>query len=139
MVDELSSTMPHFKQIQWLEKTESTNADLLTKARADHGPQARPWLVGAHLQEHGRGRAGRRWQNRPGANLMFSCVFDVFITPQQLATLSPLAGLAACEALRELVQAQHRKTLRDRTGTLLNSSPSSEPSMPSSALQKKKS
>src|SRR3546814_257506 len=43
--------------------------------------------------------------------LMFSCAFDVFITPQQLATLSPLAGLAACEALRELVQAQHRKHL----------------------------
>src|SRR3546814_8427340 len=95
MVDELRSTLPHFKQIQWLEKTDSTNADLLTMARADHGPQARPWLVGAHLQEHGRGRAGRRWQNRPGANLMFSCAFDVFITPQQLATLSPLAGLAA--------------------------------------------
>src|SRR3546814_19686567 len=109
MVDELSSTMPHFKQIQWLEKTESTNADLLTMARADHGPQARPWLVGAHLQEHGRGRAGRRWQNRPGANLMFSCAFDVFITQQQLATLSPLAGLAPCEALREPVQAQTRK------------------------------
>ncbi|MGB3288434.1 MAG: biotin--[acetyl-CoA-carboxylase] ligase, partial [Burkholderiaceae bacterium] len=74
-------------------------------------PQARPWLQGAHLQERGRGRAGRRWQNRPGANLMFSCAFDVFLAPQQLPTLSPLAGLAACEALRELVEPEHRSRM----------------------------
>ncbi|UYO94052.1 biotin--[acetyl-CoA-carboxylase] ligase [Pollutimonas sp. M17] len=108
LVDELRSTLPHFKQIQWLERTESTNADLLGMARASHGPQARPWLLGAHLQERGRGRAGRSWQNRPGANLMFSCAFDVFLAPQQLPTLSPLAGLAACEALRELIEPEHR-------------------------------
>lgn len=108
LVAELRSTLPHFKQIQWLERTESTNADLLSMARASRGPQARPWLLGSHLQERGRGRAGRRWQNRPGANLMFSCAFDVFLAPQRLPTLSPLAGLAACEALRELIQAEHR-------------------------------
>jgi BirA family biotin operon repressor/biotin-[acetyl-CoA-carboxylase] ligase len=108
LMAELRSSLPHFKQIQWLERTESTNADLLAMARASHGPQARPWLQGSHLQERGRGRAGRRWQNRPGANLMFSCAFDVFLAPQQLPTLSPLAGLAACEALRELIEPRHR-------------------------------
>src|SRR5690606_25415093 len=103
LMADLRSTLPQFKHIQWLDRTESTNADLLGMARATHGPQARPWLLGAHLQHAGRGRAGRSWQNRPGANLMFSCAFDVFLPPQQLPTLSPLAGLAACEALREFL------------------------------------
>lgn len=108
LVREVAAALPHFRQVQWVEKTESTNADLLNMARADRGPQARPWLLGAHLQERGRGRAGRSWQNRMGANLMFSCAFDVFLPPRQLPTLSPLAGLAACEALRELVLPEHR-------------------------------
>lgn len=108
LMADLRSTLPQFKHIQWLDRTESTNADLLGMARATHGPQARPWLLGSHLQERGRGRAGRRWQNRPGANLMFSCAFDVFLPPQQLPTLSPLAGLAACEALRGLIESRHR-------------------------------
>src|SRR5690606_28485961 len=75
---------------------------------------ARPWLLGAHLQHHGRGRAGRTWQNRPGANLMFSCAFDVFLPPQHLPTLSPAAGVAACEALRSLIGPayQHQLTLK---------------------------
>ena len=72
---------------------------------------ARPWLLGAHMQESGRGRAGRTWQNRAGANLMFSCAFDVFLPPKQLPTLSPLAGVAACEALRELIGPAHRNRL----------------------------
>src|SRR3546814_14341050 len=99
MVDELRSTLPHFKQIQWLEKTDSTNADLLTMARADHGPPARPWLVGAHFTEHGRGPDRRRWQNRPGANLLFSCGFAHFITSTPMAAFSTLARLAASTAL----------------------------------------
>lgn len=108
LVEQLSAALPHFRQIQWVESTVSTNADLLEMARAEKGRQVRPWLLGAHLQERGRGRAGRRWQNRKGANLMFSCAFDVFLPPQQLPTLSPLAGLAACEALRAHLEEEHR-------------------------------
>ena len=100
MMSELSAALPHFRQVQWVSSTQSTNADLLAMARTENGPLARPWLLGAHLQERGRGRAGRTWQNRPGANLMFSCAFDIFLPPTQLPTLSPLAGLVACEALR---------------------------------------
>ncbi len=107
----LSTALPHFKQVDWVERTDSTNAELMSKARASSGQLARPWLLGAHLQESGRGRAGRTWQNRAGANLMFSCAFDVFLPPLQLPTLSPLAGLAACEALRELIGAPQRSRL----------------------------
>ncbi|NYT64284.1 biotin--[acetyl-CoA-carboxylase] ligase [Alcaligenaceae bacterium] len=107
----LSGALPGFNHVQWVEHTQSTNADLMTKARASSGQLARPWLLGAHLQERGRGRAGRTWQNRAGANLMFSCAFDVFLPSQQLPTLSPLAGLAACEALRELIGQPQRNQL----------------------------
>jgi BirA family biotin operon repressor/biotin-[acetyl-CoA-carboxylase] ligase len=107
----LTAALPRFNQIEWVDRTMSTNADLLAKARANEGALARPWLLGAHLQDRGRGRAGRTWQNRRGANLMFSCAFDVFLPPQQLPTLSPLAGLAACEALRERLETQHRHRL----------------------------
>ncbi|UHL63194.1 biotin--[acetyl-CoA-carboxylase] ligase [Paralcaligenes sp. KSB-10] len=111
MAASLRAALPNFKQVQWVDSTSSTNADLLAKARRGGHHLARPWLLGAHLQEGGRGRAGRTWQNRAGANLMFSCAFDVFLPPKQLPTLSPLAGVAACEALRSLIEPAHQTRL----------------------------
>ena len=99
----LIDALPGFRQVDWVQSTLSTNAELMSRARSIDGPVARPWLLGAHLQEQGRGRAGRTWQNRAGANLMFSCAFDVFLPSKQMPALSPLAGLAACEALRRLI------------------------------------
>lgn len=111
MLTGLRAALPQFRQIQWLDETNSTNADLLHKARTTEQSLARPWLLGTHLQTQGRGRAGRTWQNRAGANLMFSCALDIFLPPHQLATLSPLAGLAACEALRQLIGPEHQSAL----------------------------
>lgn len=99
----LRVALPRFRQIEWFERIDSTNANLLTKVRTSELRHDRPWLLGAHLQEQGRGRAGRTWQNRAGANLMFSCAFDIFLPTRMLPTLSPLAGVAACEALRNLL------------------------------------
>lgn len=111
MIAELRVRLPHFNQIRWLDSTESTNADLLNLARQETGPRVRPWLLGAHLQSRGRGRAGRTWQNRVGANLMFSCAFDIFLPARQLPTLSPLAGMATCEALRLCLEPALRRRL----------------------------
>lgn len=99
----LRSSLTEFQRISWQERIGSTNAELLAHARANDGILARPWLLGAHLQEQGRGRAGRTWQNRHGANLMFSCAFDVFLPTRHLPTLSPFMGVVACEALRSLL------------------------------------
>lgn len=107
----LRSTLSEFQRIDWLERIGSTNAELLAHARANDGILARPWLLGAHLQEQGRGRAGRTWQNRHGANLMFSCAFDVFLPSRNLPTLSPFMGVVACEALRSLLSAEMRTRL----------------------------
>lgn len=98
---ELGSRLPAFQDVAWTASTGSTNADLLGRARAGQGA-GKPWLLGTHLQETGRGRAGRPWQNRSGATLMFSCAFDVHLPAAQLPALSPLAGVAACEALRSV-------------------------------------
>lgn len=99
-----NGTAAPFGRVDWTARTGSTNADLLARAREREAVHAapKPWLLGAHLQETGRGRAGRAWQNRPGAALMFSCAFDTALAPASLPVLSPLAGLATCEALRLL-------------------------------------
>lgn len=110
MAGKLRTGLPGFCHVDWVGRTGSTNADLLQLARGETQP-ARPWLLGAHLQDHGRGRAGRSWQNRPGANLMFSCAFDVFLPARALPALSPLLGVAACEALRGLLEPANRPLL----------------------------
>lgn len=107
----LQQGLPEFQRIEWVGRTTSTNADLLERARAESGVLARPWLLGAHLQDRGRGRSGRSWQNRSGANLMFSCAFDVFLPPTALPSLSPYAGVVACETLRSLLTASNRPLL----------------------------
>lgn len=99
----LKTQLPFFPTISWVERTGSTNSDLLAQARTSGGQLIRPWLLGTHFQDSGRGRAGRTWQNRQGAHLMFSCAFDVFLPARQLATLSPLAGVVVTETLRSFL------------------------------------
>jgi len=111
---QLRVALTDFPSVQWRAQTTSTNAQLLAQGRQASTP--RPWLLGAHAQQQGRGRAGRTWQNRAGAALMFSCAFDVrggedFPT-RLLPALSPLAGVAACEALRHWVSPQMQHHLR---------------------------
>lgn len=110
LAQRLRIALPGFCHIDWVERTGSTNADLLELTRREDQP-ARPWLLGSHLQEHGRGRAGRTWQNRASANLMFSCAFDVFLPPRLLASISPLVGVATCEALRSQLTPANRPLL----------------------------
>lgn len=110
MAQGLRNALPDFRHLAWVPRTTSTNAELLAWARQE-GVPARPWLLGAHLQETGRGRAGRSWQHREGANLMFSCAFDVFLPSRLLPALSPLAGIAACEGLRNWVSPALRNHL----------------------------
>lgn len=109
--NELSQSLPGMRSVRWLAETTSTNADLLEMARTTTTTLARPWLEGAHLQTAGRGRSGRTWHNREGANLMFSCAFDIFVAPRFLPVLSPLAGVVAVEALRRHISPAHQHRL----------------------------
>ena len=110
VVDGLSERLPHFGDIRWVQATGSTNADLLARARSADEPP-RPWLLGTHLQQAGRGRAGRPWRSAVGECLTVSCAFDVDMPARHLPSLSPLAGLAACEALRALAPDNARSTV----------------------------
>src|SRR5699024_12029828 len=113
MIARLVRILPRFAQIHWVPETTSTNTDLIRQARDPGGQLLRPWLLGAHHQTKGQGRGGKQWDNTPGTQLMFSCAFDVFLPSQQLPTLSPAMGIAACQAIRSLL---------DRKSTRLNSS-----------------
>jgi len=111
---QLCEALTDFPSVQWRSQTTSTNAQLLAQGKQTSTP--RPWLLGAHAQQQGRGRAGRTWHNREGAALMFSCAFDgqvgEHLPARLLPALSPLAGVAACEALRHWIRPQMQHHLR---------------------------
>ena len=100
----LAQRLPDFGDVGWVAQIGSTNAELLARVRAGSAVPL-PWLLGTHLQTGGRGRAGRAWHNQPGACLMMSVALAVDMPAHSLPALSPLAGLAACEALRRLAGA----------------------------------
>ena len=105
----LSEALPGFGSVQWVSSTGSTNADLTQRARQqlrDTRCAPRPWLLGAHLQTAGKGRAGRPWANETGSTLMFSCAFETQIPLVQLPGIAPALGVATCLALRSLIGAQ---------------------------------
>ena len=106
----LIKALPDFGSVQWVDSTGSTNADLIQRLKAlqanapQQGP-VRPWLLGAHLQTAGKGRAGRPWANTAGSTLMFSCAFEPNIPLARLPAIAPALGVATCLALRSLIAA----------------------------------
>ncbi|WP_366512908.1 biotin--[acetyl-CoA-carboxylase] ligase [Sphingomonas telluris] len=75
-----------------VERTGSTNADLLADAYAKEGY----WLV-AMVQEAGRGRQGRQWVSETG-NFFGSTLVELAPSDPQPQSLSLVAGLALIEA-----------------------------------------
>lgn len=73
----------------------STNAEAMMAAR--NGETGPAWFVSDH-QSQGRGRRGRAWQTEPG-NLAASLLLTLEHSPQRMATLGFVAGLALSDAL----------------------------------------
>lgn len=74
--------------------TESTNRDALGGEPGD--------VFTADHQTAGRGRLSHRWLSPPGENLTMSAVVGVVgMSPEAVATLPLVAGLAAAEAVSE--------------------------------------
>ncbi len=87
-------TGTRFSSIHHVERTGSTNADLL-HAAAEGAPTGRV-LVTDH-QVAGRGRQGRTWHDEPGTSLLVSVLLR---PPPSWAALVPLlAGVAVAEAV----------------------------------------
>ncbi|MBV9312581.1 MAG: biotin--[acetyl-CoA-carboxylase] ligase [Pseudonocardia sp.] len=81
-----------------VERTGSTNVDLLAAARA--GAPDRSVLI-AERQDAGRGRLDRSWASPPGAGLTFSVLLRPSeVPPARLGWLPLLAGLSVLRAVR---------------------------------------
>lgn len=79
--------------MRFVERTGSTNSDLLASTEAVEGG----WLV-ARLQDGGRGRQGRTWLS-PEGNFHGSTVVDLRPTDPPPASLALTAGLALIRAV----------------------------------------
>jgi BirA family biotin operon repressor/biotin-[acetyl-CoA-carboxylase] ligase len=73
----------------------------VVRALADAGARTGT-LVLAEEQRHGRGQRGNTWFSPRGSALYFSALMRPEILPKDAAILTALAGLAACEGLRDL-------------------------------------
>ncbi|NLB31051.1 MAG: biotin--[acetyl-CoA-carboxylase] ligase [Alcaligenaceae bacterium] len=100
-----------FAEVQWVDRIDSTNTQLISDARRVEPLQQRPSLLGAHHQTGGKGRGGRHWKDLDKTTLMFSCAFDVAMPAVQLPMLAPVCGIVVCEQLRQLVGSQHQHRL----------------------------
>ena len=108
MIDEahlgqLSKT--RFSEVEWVERTGSTNADL--RERAEQGSPEGIVLV-ADYQTRGRGRRDRKWESPPKASLLMSLLLRPKCLPEELAWLTHMAGLAVADVCKETTGAEAR-------------------------------
>ena len=85
-------------EIQVVDQTGSTNADLLARIPRLHHPT----LLVAHHQTAGRGRAGRSWQSSAEGSLTFSLAWRFAVPLSRLAGLPLAVGVAVAEPLGHL-------------------------------------
>ena len=63
-----------FSDIRWVEKTESTNSDLIEAVRRSDGNHGS--VIVADYQSAGRGRSGRAWTAEAGTSLLASVLLE---------------------------------------------------------------
>lgn len=87
------ATSSRWRDLEHIEVTDSTNAVVAARSRAGAPPGL---VIVAEHQTAGRGRLGRRWEDRPGGSLLVSCLVDAPPRP----TLVPLAaGVAVADVV----------------------------------------
>ena len=84
------------QQLHIYESVGSTN-DVLREKMAEGAPNGT--AVIAFTQTAGRGRKGRRFQSLKGKGLYFSLLLRPDCPTEELATITPRAAVAVCEAL----------------------------------------
>src|SRR6266566_4552302 len=88
-----------WREIEVVQSTGSTNADLL--ARALRG-EAEGAVLAAEEQRAGRGRMGRTWTSPPRAALTFSVLLKPAVPPARRGWLPLLTGVAVAAAVTEV-------------------------------------
>ena len=97
IVEALASEWRHECTVEAVASTVSTNADLVTRARA-HQP-ARRLLRATDFQSAGRGRKRRAWHAAPGGALLFSVAIPLPVTSPSLPPVTLACGVALAESL----------------------------------------
>jgi BirA family transcriptional regulator, biotin operon repressor / biotin---[acetyl-CoA-carboxylase] ligase len=97
-------------------KLASTNGEALVRAK--EGDPGRLWIV-ADTQTAGRGRNGRSWFS-PAGNLYASLLLLDPAPPHKTAELGFVAGVAAAQALREILQDGQRIKIKWPNDILYN-------------------
>lgn len=87
------------KNLIVLDSVNSTN-DYLKKIGSEQNCESGT-VVAAREQNKGKGRLGRIWQAKKDDCVMFSFLLRPNIAPSEVASITPLAGLAVCKAIRE--------------------------------------
>jgi BirA family biotin operon repressor/biotin-[acetyl-CoA-carboxylase] ligase len=88
-----------WRDIQVVESTGSTNADLLARAQAGEPEGA---VLAAEEQRAGRGRMGRTWTSPPRAALTFSVLLKPAVPLARRGWLPLLAGVAVATAVTQV-------------------------------------
>lgn len=88
-----------WRDLEVVESTGSTNADLLARALAGEPEGA---VLAAEEQRAGRGRMGRTWTSPPRAALTFSVLLKPAVPPARRGWLPLLAGVAVATAVTQV-------------------------------------
>jgi BirA family biotin operon repressor/biotin-[acetyl-CoA-carboxylase] ligase len=88
-----------WRDLEVVETTGSTNADLLARALAGEPEGA---VLAAEEQRAGRGRMGRTWTSPPRAALTFSVLLKPAVPPARRGWLPLLAGVAVATAVTQV-------------------------------------
>jgi BirA family biotin operon repressor/biotin-[acetyl-CoA-carboxylase] ligase len=88
-----------WRDLEIVESTGSTNADLLARALAGEPEGA---VLAAEEQRAGRGRMGRTWTSPPRAALTFSVLLRPAVPPARRGWLPLLAGVAVATAVTQV-------------------------------------
>lgn len=89
-----ASGSARFATVRWVERTGSTNSDLLDAARRGEPEQ----VLVADAQDAGRGRLGRSWVAPPGASLLCSVLVRPGLEARHGSHITTAMGLAAADA-----------------------------------------
>ena len=94
-----------WREIEVVESTGSTNADLLARALRGEPEGA---VLAAEEQRAGRGRMGRTWTAPPRAALTFSLLLKPAVPPARLGWLPLLTGVAVAAAVTTVTGVETR-------------------------------
>ena len=82
-----------------LAEVDSTNEE--AKRRAQQGAPDGSVFI-AERQTGGKGRLGRRWESPEGTGVWFSVLLRPGLVPSEISSITLLAGIAVCRAIRAL-------------------------------------